>query len=267
MASYKSYKAKVTSENIPAQALTQENFSDTVRSSFCTKWFYGSPGACTRGCCCLWTVPSNVRVLRWELWGAGGNGAGTCSCNRCQHYAGGGGGSYNTKTMTTNTGCSYTVCAGGVYPCYSRECNGCCGCTTYVNGFGLSGFCACGGARGCANSSWSSSCFSYMTYCRQPGNNDGDMASFNHNGQWSTAPYQYPGGVCHCWKQISSASSGIFLGVGKIDQHSNFCWIRCGCWSVPYASGGQTAHTNYCGSSCCGQGGTGGSGVVKLTYY
>jgi hypothetical protein len=42
--------------------------------------------------------------------------------------------------------------------------------------------------------------------------------------------------------------------------------MRCGCWSVPYGAGGQSAMTNYCGSSCCGQGGTGGSGVVKVTF-
>jgi hypothetical protein len=24
--------------------------------------------------------------------------------------------------------------------------------------------------------------------------------------------------------------------------------------------------SSYCGSSCCGQGGTGGAGVVKITY-
>ena len=266
MATYSSYKSKITNANIPAQALQQENFTDTVRSSFCTKWFYGDPGACTSGCCCQWTVPSNVRVLRWELWGAGGNGSGACSCNRCHHYSGGGGGSYNTKTITSTAGCQYTVCAGGVYPCYSRECNGCNGCSTYVNGYNLTDFCACGGSRGCANTSWTTSCFSYMSYCKAPGDNDGDMAVANHDGQWSTAPYQYPGGVCHCWKQISSASSAMFLSVGKIDQHSNFCWIRCGCWTVPYGAGGQSAHSSYCGR-CCGQGGTGGSGVVKLTYY
>lgn len=266
MANYKSYKAKLDNSNIPSQTLTQDKFASNVRSTFSTKWFYGDPGACTSGCCCEWTVPNNVRVLRWELWGAGGNGAGVCSCNRCQHFQGGGGGSYNTKTIQTEVGCTYTVCAGGVYPCYSRECNSCNGCTTYVNGFNLNNFCALGGGQGCANGSWTTPCNSYMPYCLNPGDNGGDMATYNHMGQWSTAPYQYPGGVCHCWKQIGSASSAIFFSAGRIDQHSNFCWVRCGCWTVPYASGGQTAHSSYCGR-CCGQGGTGGSGVVKLTYY
>jgi hypothetical protein len=44
------------------------------------------------------------------------------------------------------------------------------------------------------------------------------------------------------------------------------CWIRCGCWRVPYGSGGAGAMTTLCGSSCCGQGGTGGPGLVKITY-
>jgi hypothetical protein len=49
-------------------------------------------------------------------------------------------------------------------------------------------------------------------------------------------------------------------------QVNNFCWMRCGCWTVPYGHGGQNGMTNYCGSSCCGQGGTGGPGLVKITF-
>jgi hypothetical protein len=45
------------------------------------------------------------------------------------------------------------------------------------------------------------------------------------------------------------------------------CWIRCGCWIVPYGHGGQNALTTYCGSGHCGQGGTGGGGLVKITYF
>jgi hypothetical protein len=48
-------------------------------------------------------------------------------------------------------------------------------------------------------------------------------------------------------------------------QQNNFCWMRCGCWTVPYGHGAQNAMTNYC-DRCCGQGGTGGPGLVKITY-
>ena len=44
-----------------------------------------------------------------------------------------------------------------------------------------------------------------------------------------------------------------------------FCWIRCGCWTVPYGHGGQGALTDQCGR-CCGQSGMGGPGLVKITY-
>ena len=92
-------------------------------------------------------------------WGAGGNGTGACSCNRCQHYSSAGGGYYNSKMITTNGGCSYTVCAAGVYRCLSRECYGCVGCSSYVNGYNLSNFCAIGGCRANANPSWTNSLY------------------------------------------------------------------------------------------------------------
>ena len=43
--------------------------------------------------------------------------------------------------------------------------------------------------------------------------------------------------------------------------------MRCGCHNVPYGSGGQGGMTTYCGSGCCGRGTTGGSGVVKITFF
>jgi hypothetical protein len=72
---------------------------------------------------------------------------------------------------------------------------------------------------------------------------------------------------CHCAGNVTYAcSSGApFLAVGN-EYHVVRCWIRCGCYTVPYASGGQGAMSSYCGSSCCGQGGQGGTGLVKITY-
>jgi hypothetical protein len=72
---------------------------------------------------------------------------------------------------------------------------------------------------------------------------------------------------CHCTGNVAhSCSSGApFLAVGT-EQQLEQCWIRCGCWTVPYASGGQGAMTTYCGSGHCGQGGQGGTGLVKITY-
>ena len=61
------------------------------------KHIYGQPQVCSPGCCCLWTVPDGVKRVTFELWGAGGNGNGHCSCNRCHHYQGAGGGFYSVK--------------------------------------------------------------------------------------------------------------------------------------------------------------------------
>lgn len=270
MASYSSYR-RLTGTQVIDKSITQDHIANNVRDNFCVKWFYGTPGVCSPGCCCLWTVPACTRRLNWELWGAGGNGNGACSCNRCHHTSPPGGGAYTSRSIETNAGCTYTVCAAGVYRCYSRECNGCNGCTSYVNGYNLSNLCACGGQRGCANTSWTDLCKSMMPYCVRPGcvgtSASGDFASYTHGGNFQgQSGYFYPGSACHCWKHIGHSTGAFGLNTGFDEQNSNYCWIRCGCWSVPYGHGGQSATSNYCGR-CCGQGGTGGGGLVKVTFF
>ena len=269
MANYTSYRAgRITATNIDTGAIDNPQLAADVRADYGVQWFYGSPGQCTAGCCCYWTVPNGVVRLKWEAWGAGGNGHGACSCDRCQHYMGASGGTYNTKSIDSCPGWNYTVCAGGVYRCLSIECNACNGCTSFVQGCNLSNFCACGGSSGCSNSAWTDSCFTYMDSCMYPGIAGGEFSMNTHAGVWGAAgPYMYPGDACHCWKHLSYSSSAPILNTGRNDQFQNDCWMRCGCWTVPYASGAQGAKTNVCGTSCCGQGGTGGSGVVKVTYY
>ena len=104
MASYSSYKkvinAQIQDATVPSSGVTAGSFSN-----WCVKWVYGHPCYCTPGCCCNWTVPTGVSRITWEIWGAGGNGHGACSCNRCQNWHGAGGGYYNTKTISTTAGC------------------------------------------------------------------------------------------------------------------------------------------------------------------
>ena len=73
---------------------------------------------------------------------------------------------------------------------------------------------------------------------------------------------------CHCTGAVnSSMSSGApFLATNGVEIQLEQCWVRCGCWTVPYGHGGQGAITSYCGSGHCGQGGQGGGGLVKITY-
>ena len=132
MASYSSYK-KINGDQLEDNTLNANSFSSSPNCTYGVKWVFGIMCRCSPGCCCNWSVPSGVNNMWVQAWGAGGNGTGACSCNRCQHYQAGGGGYYNSKMIQTNSNCSYTVCAAGVYRCLSRECYGCIGCSSYVN--------------------------------------------------------------------------------------------------------------------------------------
>jgi hypothetical protein len=259
MASYSSYR-KIRQDSIVTNSIPDAAFQTGAGKNFNTIWIRGGLGFCSGGCCCLWTVPTGVYRVTFEAWGAGGNGNGACSCNRCHHYKGSGGGYYNSVTISTVPGCQYSVCAGGVFPCLSNECTGCNGCTSYVNGFNLSNFCAIGGTTACANTDWNTFCFSAFECCLGPVSNGGDFGMGNHPGAFSGSF------ACHCYSHNFCATGAPFLNMGNVTGELTECWIRCGCFAVPYATGGQSAMTTYCGSSCCGQGGTGGTGVVKITY-
>ena len=274
MATYASYK-KVSGAQFDNSTLDDNRLANTTLNNFGVKWFHGLPCRCSPGCCCNWTVPTGVCRMTIELWGAGGNGSGACSCNRCHHFQAASGGTYNTKSIGTRGGCTYTVCAGGVYRCLSRECTGLAnGCTSYVNGYSLSNLCACGGQMAYANTAWTDQCYSDMPYCTSSYCNcggtcagNGDFKTWTHGGSFhGQSSFMYPGYACHCWKSNNHSTGGARLTSGMYEQNANYCWIRCGCWIAPIATGGQSAVSNYCGR-CCGQGGTGGPGLVKVTYY
>jgi len=260
MAQYSNYK-KVSGTTLPASSITASQLNSSGLDTWTVKWFYGSPNMCSPGCCCAWVVPTGVRRATIELWGAGGTGGGGCTCNRCYAHRGAQGGFYNTKTIDVTAGDTYTVCAGGVYPCLTRECCGCNGCASFVNGTNLSNFCAPGGHGGINCNSWAVACHSVNCCCIAPGSNGGDFAMGNHTGGfWN------PKGVfCHCHARFVMPTAAPFIGT-NVMQGLVSCWIRCGCWTVPYGHGGQSAMSTQCGSSCCGQAGTGGPGLVKITF-
>ena len=264
MATYASYK-KIDGTAIVAGSIAEDRISLDAFSTWNVRWFYGAPEMCSTGCCCLWTVPTGVRRIYFELWGAGGNGHGACSNGRCQHYAGAGGGYYNAKMIDTVPGCQYTICAAGVFPCLTNECIGCQGCASYVTGYNLTSFCAIGGTAGCANTSWAETCFSAFECCLQGANNGGDFGYQNHAGTFGAVEWWFTVGFCHCHHQMTQPTSAPLLGT-TVQQSINFCWMRCGCWTVPYGHGGQGAMTSYCGTGCCGQGGMGGPGLVKISF-
>ena len=266
MATYSSYK-KVDGSSLSPGSIPTSAVDPDARKTFGVKWVYGSPNACSQGCCCLWSVPAGVTKVFFEIWGSGGSGSGACSTSRCHHYAGGGGGGYNSKMISTTPGTQYTVCAAGNGNCCRRECTGCQGCTSYVNGSGLSNFCAVGGCAGCANTSWTTACHSFWSCCRQAGDNGGDFGYMNHAGAFGAVEWWFGVGFCHCNHQNTRATSAPRIGT-DVQMAIQTCWMRCGCWTVPYGHGGQNAMSAYCGgSNCCGTGGMGGPGLVKITYY
>ncbi len=123
----------------------------------------------------------------------------------------------------------------------------------------MSDLCACGGHRGEANTSWSTGCFFTRHLCLGPTTMGTDFGLGGATQAFSTAS-----GYCHCHnQQLHMGSAPKIAGWAMTDQRE--CWIRCGCWSVPYGTGGQSAMNTYCGR-CCGQGGTGGGGLVRVTY-
>jgi len=269
MASYKSYK-KIIPDGIKDGAIVDSHFTvdSSNVSTFGVKWFYGEPCACSTGCCCLWTVPTGVSKMHIELWGSGGSGHGSCNVNRCHHQKGAGGGYYNSKMITTAVGCPYTVCAAGNGNCCRFECVGCVGCASYITGFNLSNFCAIGGSPGCANTDWTTKCTSAWDCCILPNAFDGDFGFGNHTPGFNSAEFWAPSSThCQCWTRAGFTGSAPLLGT-EVFQSLNFCWFRCGCFSVPYGHGGQGSYAVFCGTSnCCGQGGMGGPGLVKITYF
>lgn len=265
MATYSSYKRIYTTDSIVDGAITDAKLAEGTRKQYGVKWVFGSPSACTSGCCCLWSTPDNVGTINATIWGAGGNGHGACSCNRCHHYAGAAGGTMNSKTVSTAPGCSYRLCAGGVYPCCERDCIGCQGCASSVCGYNMCNLTAVGGHGGMANTAWSTPCNSYWTCCVDKGDNNGDFGGSAHVGAFSGVQATYGSGQCHCRRQRTTPMPAVGIGT-DVQQSINYCWSRCGCWTVPYGHGGQGGMTSYCGS-CCANGGTGGSGLVKITYW
>tara|TARA_B100001175_G_scaffold72593_1_gene60372 strand:+ start:776 stop:1855 length:1080 start_codon:yes stop_codon:yes gene_type:complete len=95
------------------------------------------------GCCCGWTVPGGVTCARFQIWGSGG-GSGTSCC--CGGSPNGGQGAYASVIMPVTSGQTYTLCAGCAYCCHTERAQMTAdGCPSYVQGQGLTNFCAEGG--------------------------------------------------------------------------------------------------------------------------
>jgi hypothetical protein len=98
------------------------------------------------------------------------------------------------------------------------------------------------------------------------GSFNGDFGMVGHAWGFGATEHNYAIGHCHCYVSSTQSQAAPLIGT-QAEQGINYCWIRCGCWQVPYGHGGQSAMTTFCGSDCCGTGGTGGPGLVRITYF
>jgi hypothetical protein len=92
---------------------------------------------------CAWTVPANVTWVAVELWGGGGGGGGGSQCIGGKP---GGAGTYARKIFNVTPADVWQVCAAGTTCCTC----GVAGFPSYFCKTGDTGFCASGGAPGCA---------------------------------------------------------------------------------------------------------------------
>lgn len=234
----------------------------TAGTAFPTEFLVYNTSICSPnngGQCCLFTVPAGKTWVTFEIWGGGGSGGGSCCCQ--QGYAGGSG-TYTMKTVCSSSlaGCQYTICAASSSGCSSSTA-GCFGSTTWVTGYGLSNFCACGGGQGCTDCFRFASCYhcyTGTTCCNCA--TGGDFYSNGFYGPAHTTQFCYNMG--HQFAPVPPMTvSGPLVGPG-------------GCAGIGYqgfqnpigyfpGGGGFSAQT-YGGPCCWSQPGAGG--LVSVTY-
>jgi hypothetical protein len=276
---YDTYK-KLRTDQIPNGTFTDTSIQLGAGKCYGVQWVYSARAMCCHHCannggcvcqacgrCCLWTVPTNVTNVTFEIWSGGGGGTGNNCCGCCSDTIGGAGGNYAVKTITTRPGCQYRVCAGGSWPCSkAHTCTAGQGCKSYVTGYNLSNFCTVGGCGGinCQSDGFN------------PGENSSQCANCNICGIYGadfgiqgTVGSKFQGGYHHCMHKTSF--SGHAPLIGKIVATGvGDATCQCGCYVNWPAGGGQPGVTGCYGTDaqmCCGGGsGQGGSGIVKITY-
>ena len=264
-----------------------------------TREFYND---CARGCCCFigcadtWTVPEGVRTIKFEAWGGGGAGAGHC-CQGCLCDIGScaaSGGMYSRKTLCRDkhaftTGTVYDICTGDGGNGSSRCWQACCarvrGCITYVNGQGLSNFCAIGGNGGyniyCTCQCNMNICHlengdchgMFVCHKQSSHENNPNAAGVETSYDWiqgaqNTASYH--GDNCHCggrW-QMTGQSEGLNNSLmQEVGWYGGQCGCETPCRTLRHAGGGVNSQKSKCGGYICNcLGSPGKPGLVRITY-
>jgi hypothetical protein len=239
-------------------ATAPNSISTNVAREFVVCNGSNSPG--NGGACCLWTVPSGVYWVTFEMWGGGGGGSGACCC---MGGGGGGSGGYAVKTVCSSTGlagCQYSICAAQtscVTPGAGAK-SGYRGCVSYVTGYGLSNFCAEGGSSGDAICFWGFGCYTCcsMTPCCTTAIG-GDVCIPGYMG--SAQQSYFCGAYALAYTPTAAATiSGPLIG-------ANGCNVwGCGNNLPPVPGMGGWSATVYGGGCCCGV--WGGGGLVAVKY-
>ena len=253
---------------------------------------------CARGCWCFtgchttWQVPEATKTIMFEAWGGGGAGAGHC-CHSCycdMASCGSNGGFYARKTIWLedgdySVGDVYDICVGdggnsnGATGCWTSCCDAPRGCASYVNGSGLTNFCAVGG-RGGYN--FYCTCKCNMNHCwyENPecmgmimcspdqcssGHTGPDMVFGEHMNQFFKTR-----GNCDCNSRYTQTGQSYTLPntiMQHIEDSGAYCGCETPCESFRHAGGGMNNQKSYCGNWLCMCLGTPGRpGLVKITY-
>ena len=243
-------------------------------------------GAYNGGCCLHWTVPEGTSIVNFEILSGGGPGGSAGYDFDIGH--GGAGGNYNEKTICRAGGhfnsiagseSVYTLCAGGTSGCSCcTTCNRACrhGCVSYVNGPGLSNFCAQGGHGGSTSWDVQSSCYN----CHIGGV---QCDRGNYNNGWVTHNCNeaaYGGDMC-----FRGAAAGMHKGYSCCNEIQNGQGSPVGPFTAPWTGstnhycagdyaccaghsifpgGGGVGDGNAAGTPCTGSWGAGG--LIKVTY-
>ena len=276
-ANYGAYK-KISSNMIPDGAVTGDMLQHGVGNKYCSFYVFQERGLKCQECsyaggcccvycgrCCLWTVPSYVTQVQFEIWSGGGGGAGMTCSNCCSYSFGGAGGNYATKTITTRPGCTYTICAGGAWRCTkSHTCTGGMGCKSYITGYNLSNFCTVGGCGGymCNGDDNGPTGLQTCANCNVCGIYGADFGATGSTG------YKLSHSGCKC-QGSDYAQAGAAPFIAKFhSMHLTENWCSCGCYTNWPSGGGNSGMSTYCGNAhkCCAGGTGGGSGIVKVTF-
>jgi len=227
------------------------------------------------GQCCLWTAPGPGWVI-FEMWGAGGDGAGASCC--AGPGCGMGAGNYSRKYLTVSAGLQFTVCAAS---------SGCCWCCN----------CGSGGAQQCAAFNYPSYvlCANSTLVACAAGGNPGTIICGKGNQQCTgvCAPGGMYGTTCcatgdytagsfnssfkdsnYCNQYMFTWTTMPLKGTGTSLYGFDYCSPgiqHCGQSSFPNQNitawpGGAGAMGNACAGSTQFYGQNGAGGLVLITY-